>query len=258
MTSTIIERLRAGQLVRVMHFTGLSSPKLVEVAGILGNLHGLWIDQEHSAIPHSKLELMLMACRAVELDAFARVPPTDYATIMRPMEAGCSGVMVAQIRSLAEVERVVGWAKYPPQGVRGLFTATIEADYGNVAMETHVETANRDRWVAIQIETVEAVELVDQIAAAEGVDWLFVGPADLSVTLGVPGQYLHPKCVAALERVSAACQQAGKPWGVLSRDAEHARVCRELGCQLFSIFGDIDCFRAGLTALEERFADIMG
>jgi 2-dehydro-3-deoxyglucarate aldolase/4-hydroxy-2-oxoheptanedioate aldolase len=258
MSETIIERLRAGQLVRVMHFSGLSSPKLVEVAGILGDIHGLWIDQEHSAVPHAQLELMLIACRAVGLDAFARVPPTDYATIMRPMEAGCSGVMIAQVRALAEVEQAVAWAKYPPRGVRGLFSATAEAGYGSVAVATHVATANRDRWLAIQIETVEGVEIVEQIAAADGVDMLFVGPADLSVTLGVPGDFLHPKCVAALERVAAACKRADKPWGVLSRDAEHARKCRELGCQLFSIFGDLDCFRSGLKALEERFADVLG
>jgi 2-keto-3-deoxy-L-rhamnonate aldolase RhmA len=257
MPDTIIQRLRDGQLVRVMLFSGLSSPKLIEVAGILGNFHGLWIDQEHTAVPHSQLELMLMACRAVGLDAFARVPPTDYATVMRPMEAGCSGVMIAQVRTLAEVEQAVQWAKYPPQGVRGLFTSTIESRYGKVDMGTHIENANRDRWLSIQIETTEAVEIAEQIAATKGVDWLFVGPADLSVALGVPGQFLHPKCVAALERVSAACKRVGKPWGVLSKDAEHVRKCRELGCQLFSIFGDIDCFRAGLKALEERFADIM-
>jgi 2-dehydro-3-deoxyglucarate aldolase/4-hydroxy-2-oxoheptanedioate aldolase len=76
------------------------------VAGILGNFHGLWIDQEHTAVPHAQLELMLMASRAVGLDAFARVPPTDYATVMRPMEAGCSGVIIAQVRTLAEVEQL--------------------------------------------------------------------------------------------------------------------------------------------------------
>jgi 2-dehydro-3-deoxyglucarate aldolase/4-hydroxy-2-oxoheptanedioate aldolase len=255
--STILQRLRAGQLVRVMHFTGLSSPKLVEVAGILGDFHGLWIDQEHTAVPHAQLELMLMACRAVGLDAFARVPPTDYATIMRPMEAGCSGVMVAQVRSLEEVEQAVAWAKYPPQGVRGLLAATVEADYGKTDMRTHVATANRDRWVSIQIETLEALEAINQIAAVEGVDWLFVGPADLSVALGVPGEFMHPKCIAALERIAAATRKAGKSWGILSKEAEHARKCRQLGCQLFSIFGDVECFRAGLKALEERFADIM-
>lgn len=257
MTDTIIKRLRAGQLVRVMHFTGLSSPKLVEVAGILGNLHGLWIDQEHSAVSHSQLELMLMACRAVGLDAFARVPPTDYATIMRPMEAGCSGVMIAQVRALEEVQRSVAWAKYPPKGIRGMFGHTVEAGYGTVEMGQHAANANRDRWLAIQIETAEAVEIIDQIAATEGVDHLFVGPADLSVTLGVPGEYLHPKCVSALERVSAAAKKSGKSWGILSNDPTHVRKCRELGCQLFSIFGDLECFRAGLKAAEERFADIM-
>jgi 4-hydroxy-2-oxoheptanedioate aldolase len=257
MSDTIIKRLRAGQLVRVMHFTGLASPKLIEVAGIVGNFHGLWIDQEHSAVPHAQLELMLMACRAVGLDAFARVPPTDYATIMRPMEAGCSGVMIAQVRTLAEVEEAVGWAKYPPQGVRGMFGGTVEAGYGNVDMGKHVASANNERWLAVQIETVEAVEIIDQIAAVEGVDHLFVGPADLSVTLGVPGEFMHPKCLAALERVSAASKRAGKSWGILSKEAAHARHCRKLGCQLFSIFGDIECVRAGLKSLEERFADIM-
>lgn len=255
--STIVERLREGKLVRVMCCTGLSSPKLVEVAGILGHFHGIWIDQEHSAIPHSQLELMLMACRAVGLDAFARVPPTDYATITRPMEAGCSGVMIAQLRRLAEVEQAVAWAKYPPRGVRGMFAGTIEAKYGSLEMRKHAEAANRERWVAIQIETAEAVEIVDRIAALDGVDHLFVGPADLSVNLGVPGEFLHPKCLAALERVAAAAKKSGKSWGILSKDPEHVRRCRELGCQLFSVFGDLDCFRAGLKALEERFADIM-
>lgn len=257
MSSVIKERLAAGQLVRVMHFTGYATPKMVEVAGRLGNFHGMWFDQEHAAIPHAELELMLIACRAAGKDAFARVPPTDYATIMRPMEAGCSGVMVAQVRTLAEVETAVEWAKYPPVGKRGFFGGNSECGFGVVDMATQVVAANRERWLAIQIETPEAVEIADQIAAVEGVDWLFVGPADLSVTLGVPGQFLHAKCVDALQRVAAATKKAGKAWGTLSRDVEHARRCRELGCQLFSIFGDLDCLRVGLRTLEERFPEIM-
>lgn len=257
MPSVIQQRLAAGQIVRTMHFTSWIGPRAVEMAGMVGNFHGIWIDQEHAAIPHADLELLLIACRAAGLDAFARVPPTDYATVMRPMEAGCSGVMIAQVRTLAEVEQAVQWAKYPPVGRRGYFGANFETSFGSVDMATHVANANRDRWVSIQIETPEAVEIVDQIAAVKGVDWLFVGPADLSVTLGVPGEFLHPKCVAALKRVDAAVKNAGKAWGTLSRDSEHANRCRELGCQLFSIFGDFECLRAGLAALEERFADLM-
>jgi len=257
MTSVIKQRLLAGQIVRTMHVVGYATPRIIEMVGRLGNFHGIWFDQEHAAIPLAELELMLIACRAAGVDAFARVPPTDYATVMRPMEVGCSGVMIAQVRTLAEVEQAVEWAKYPPVGRRGFMGATIEAEFGRIDMATHIANANRDRWVAIQIETPEAVEVVDKIAAIKGVDWLFVGPADLSVTLGVPGEFLHPKCVAALERVGAATKKAGKSWGILSRDPEHASRCRELGCQLFSIIGDVDCLRVGLQTLEERFANLM-
>lgn len=255
--STIKDRLAAGQIVRTMHVLGYATPRVIEFAGLVGNFHGVWFDQEHSAIPHASLEMMLIACRAAKLDAFARVAPTDYATVMRPMETGCSGVMIAQVRTLAEVEQAVSWAKYPPIGQRGMFAANAETGYGQTDMATHVSAANRDRWVSIQIETAESVEIVEKIAATKGVNWLFVGPADLSLTLGVPGDFLHPKCIDALKRVAAGAKKAGKAWGILSRDAEHARVCRELGCQLFSIFGDIDCFRVGLETLEKRFADIM-
>jgi len=257
MPSLIKERLTSGKIVRAMHVVGYATPKVVEFAATLGNMHGVWIDQEHAAIPHAQLELMTMACRAAGKDVFARVPPTDYATIMRPYEAGCSGVMIAQVRTLEEVEQAVEWAKYPPVGTRGYFGGNIENRFGDVDMASHVANANRDRWLAIQIETPEAVDIAEQIAATKGVDWLFVGPADLSVTLGVPGDFLHPKCVEALKRVGEATKKAGKAWGTLSRDVEHARRCRELGCQFFSIYGDIDFLRIGLRAIEEKFKEFM-
>ena len=119
MANSIKQMLSAGKIVRVMSMGSLVDPKLIEIAGTIGDIHGLWIDQEHCAVPHRQLEMLLTACRASGLDAFARVAPTDYGTIMRPMEAGCGGVMVAQIRTLGEVETAVSWAKYPPRGTRG-------------------------------------------------------------------------------------------------------------------------------------------
>ncbi len=255
MNNTIQQRLAAGQIVRTMFLGPLASPKLVEMAGLVGDWHGVWIDQEHSAIPHQQLELLLLACRAARLDAFVRVPPTDYATIMRPMEAGASGVMVAMIRDAAQVRQIVQWAKYPPLGTRGLFQANYEAGFGTIEPARHVETANRDRWLAIQIETLEALESVEEIAAVEGVDWLFVGPGDLACNLGVPGQALHPKCVAANERVAAACRKVNKPWGTLARSPEHAAQCREFGCQLFSLGGDMDLVHRGLAATKKMYAE---
>jgi 2-dehydro-3-deoxyglucarate aldolase/4-hydroxy-2-oxoheptanedioate aldolase len=197
---------------------------------------------------------MLIACRAAGIDAFARVPLVDYASIMRPLEAGCSGVMVAQVRTLDEVHNAVSWAKFPPLGIRGVFGGNAEARFGAVDLPSYLAEANRERWVAIQIETAEAADLVEEIAATKGVDMLFLGPADLSVTLGVPGEFLHPKCVAVMERIGAACKKHGKHWGTLSRSIEHAEKAREHGCQLFSIFGDLDIVSAGLKTLEQKFA----
>src|SRR5262249_929276 len=153
-----------------------------------------------------------IACRAAKMDAFARVAPTDYATVMRPMETGCSGVMIAQVRTLAEVEQAVAWAKYPPVGQRGMFTANVETGFGKVDMATQATRAKRGWWVTTQMEPRESVDFGDKAAAARGVDWFFGGPADLSVTLGVPGDFMHPKCIEALKRVAAGAKKAGKAW----------------------------------------------
>ncbi|NIL96152.1 MAG: aldolase [Planctomycetales bacterium] len=257
MSGRIKQLLDAGQIVRTMHLGQLPSPKLIEVAAVVGGVDGIWIDQEHCDISTADLEILLVACRAAGMDAFARVAPTDYATIMRPMEAGCSGVMVAQIRTLDQVHASVKWANFPPLGERGVYPGNFEGAWGTVDLASHVARANRDRWLAIQIETTEAVEIVDQIVAVSGVDWLFVGPADLSVTLGVPGQYDHPDFLAALRRVSAACRAAGKPWGTLCRDVAYAEQARDLGCQLFSIYGDLGSFAIGLAADRDRFAEVL-
>ena len=251
---TIKQRLLDGQEVRVALAGALATPKVIELFGLFGNYHAVWIDQEHCAIPQQQIELMMMACRATGIEGFVRVPPLDYCTIMRPMEAGACGVMVAQIRDVAQVREIVEWAKYPPDGVRGIFRANAEAWRGPSDVVELMTTANRDRWLAIQIETPEAVQCVDEILAIDGVDTVFVGPGDLSATLGVAGQPMHPKCTDALQRVAEATKKAGKSWGVLPLSPEHADYCRSLGCQMFSLTSDAQAMRAGLAAAQETYA----
>lgn len=257
--NTIKKRFDQGKLVRVMAFGQLASPKLVEMAGHFANVHGVWFDQEHSAISHSELELLLTACRAAGLDAFSRVAPTaGYTGFMRAMEAGCSGVMAAQIRTLEEVQQAVSWCKYPPQGTRGLFLGCYESGFGSVPAAEHINQANQDRWLAIQIETTEAVELADEIAHTDGVDWLFVGPSDLSCNLGIPGQFDHPDFLRAIEHVAQAASQAGIPWGTLARDKEFAQTCYDMRCQLFSVVGDSDAVKLGLALVNQQMTELFG
>jgi 2-dehydro-3-deoxyglucarate aldolase/4-hydroxy-2-oxoheptanedioate aldolase len=170
------------------------------------------------------------------------------------MEAGAGGIKVAQIRTVEEVLQVAGWAKFPPAGIRGMFLNNYEAKWGLENAKHLADSANRDRWLAIQIETREALDVLDEIAAVEAVDHLFVGPGDLSVALGVPGEFMHPKCISALEKVSAAVQSAGKSWGVLTKEAEHAATCRDLGCSLFAFTSDMALVHAGVQATRLKFA----
>lgn len=254
---SIMKRLEQGQEVNIFSIGNIPSPKIIEIVGMLGGYHGIWIDEEHAALRQQDIEILALACRASGLDSYVRVAPVNYATLMRPMEAGVGGVMAAQVRSVAEVEQIVNWSKFPPIGQRGLNPSNFEGNYSMKSLADIVECGNRDRWLSVQIETVEALEVVDGIAAVPGIDHLFVGPADLSVALGIPGQYLHDDCKRALEKVSIACAKAGKTWGILVRGPEHAQFCRSLGCKLFAFSNDLGAIIQGLKAIQSVYSDFL-
>ena len=252
-THSIKGRLARGEAVNIFSVGAIPSPKLIEMVALVGGFHGIWIDEEHAALGLQQIELLTLACRAAGLDSYVRLAPVNYAAVMRPMEAGAGGIMAAQIRGVDEARQIVRWAKFPPLGERGLNPSNCEGGYTTIPLPRLVESCNRDRWLSVQIETLSALDEVDQIAAVEGIDHLFVGPADLSLALGVPGEFLHPKCKEALIRVSRAADAAGKSWGILVRGAEHATFCRDHGCQLFAYGNELSTFIAGLRSLRGNY-----
>jgi 2-keto-3-deoxy-L-rhamnonate aldolase RhmA len=118
------------------------------------------------------------------------------------------------------------------------------------------EGANRDTFVAIQIETVSAVDEVDEIAAVDGVDLLFVGPSDLSQALGVTGDFTHERCLEAIDAVAGACRRHGKHWGAVTPTPDYAALLIEKGCTLVSAVNDVKLVGAGLDAMREAFAAV--
>ena len=210
---TIKSRLAGGKLVNIFAIGPIPSPKLIEIAAMSGGYHGVWIDEEHAALTLRDIEILAMACRSVGLDSYVRLAPVNYATVMRAMETGVGGIIAAQVRSVKESQEVVSWAKFPPLGVRGINTGNYEGEYGTRSLAKHIQITNHDRWLSVQIETLEALECVEEIAAIEGIDHLFVGPADLSVALGVPGEFLHEKCIAALSPRRQGSQASGQVVG---------------------------------------------
>src|SRR6516225_7145913 len=180
------EALAQGKLVRVFCVGHLCSPKLVEIIAVHGGYEAIWLDQEHVGLSPDQIEQAVRAARVGGLDTFVRLAPTDYATVMRALEAGAGGIMAAQVRSARQVEEIVQWAKFHPRGQRGINAMGVDGHYGMMPLSDYLRRANADTFVAIQIEHAQAVEEVEQIAAVREVDLLFVGPADLSQSLGLP------------------------------------------------------------------------
>jgi 4-hydroxy-2-oxoheptanedioate aldolase len=250
------QALAQNRLVRVFGLGQLCHPKFVEIIGLQGGYDGVWLDQEHAGLSIAQLEHACLAARAVGLDSFVRLAPTDYATVMRPLEAGAGGVMAAQVRSARQAEEVLQWAKFQPRGMRGVNGSGVDGRYGTRPQLEYMKSANEDCFIAIQIEHADAVAEVEAIAALPEVDVLFIGPADLAQSMGVPGQWDHPRIWQALERVAAAARAHGIHWAILPRNVEHARRCVELGCRMLSVGLDTWALQRGLASFLQEFAAV--
>lgn len=250
---TLKQRLQAGERCIVFAAGRLFHPNMVEVYALHGGFHGFWIDHEHTGFTVREMETAATAGRAAGLDCFVRIAPTDYALVTRCLESGASGVMAAQINSAAMAEEFVQWCKFAPQGRRGLNSGGYDGRFGTLPLAEFCRQANEQTLVIVQIETAESVECVDEIAAVEGVDLLFVGPADLSQALGRTGEFLHSDCVAAVDRVAAACEKHGKSLGAVTLNPDHAAMLLERGCRLISPTNDVRTFNVGIEETKRRF-----
>jgi 2-keto-3-deoxy-L-rhamnonate aldolase RhmA len=249
--------LARDQLVRVFGLGQLLSPKLVEIVGLAGGFDAVWLDQEHAGISIDQIEQSCLAARARGLDSFVRLvaqSATDYATVMRPLEAGAGGIMAAQIRNADQARDVVRWAKFHPDGLRGYNGLGVDGDYGRLSAADYIAKANADTFIAIQIEHFEAVDDIERIAAVPHVDVLFVGPADLSQSMGIPGQWDHPTVWQAMERVAAAARRNGIHWAVVALTPDYARRAVDLGCRCLGIGFDSLALFQGLEAIRKQFA----
>jgi 2-dehydro-3-deoxyglucarate aldolase/4-hydroxy-2-oxoheptanedioate aldolase len=249
--------LAQDKVVRVFAVGQLCHPKIVEIVGLQKTFDAVWLDHEHAGLSMGQIEEAARAARLHGLDSFVRLAPTDYATVMRPLEAGAGGVMAAQVRSARQAEVVVRWAKFHPQGLRGVNGTGVDGGFGSLPQAEYFRQANAETFIAIQIEHVDAVADVESIAALPGVDVLFVGPADLGQSMGLVAEWNHPRIWQAIERVAQAASQHGKHWGILPRDLAYARRCVALGCRMLSLGMDVWTLHGGLKALRAEYAEYL-
>lgn len=253
MFERIKDRLARNELILAAGVGRIGHRNLLQIIGIQGGFHAVWFDHEHVGLSIDELEVGTMACRSQGLDCFVRVAPTDYALVTRCLEAGGGGVMAAQISSAEQAEQFVRWSKFHPRGSRGLNAGGWDAQFANMPIAEFCEKANRESFVAIQIETVAAVEQSADIAAIDGVDMLFVGPSDLSQAFGVTGQFFDKQCLQAIDQVATACKQHGKHFGAVCVNPEHADMLIEKGCKMLSPASDVKIVNAGIQAIKQQY-----
>jgi 2-keto-3-deoxy-L-rhamnonate aldolase RhmA len=258
MTEKLNRLLAEGRPVRLFALGQLCHPKLVELLAFVGGFDALWLDQEHAGLTVAQIEEATRAARAGGIDTFVRLTATDYATVMRVLEAGAGGLMAAMIRSTAEAEQVVRWSRFAPVGLRGLNGTGVDGRFGTLALSDYLRQANEQTVVGIQIEHVDALNDVEGLAALPGVDFLFIGPADLSQSMGITGEWDHPRLWEAIERVAAVCGRHRRPWGILPPSPAHAVRCVDLGCRMLSIGLDVWAFRDGVRATLQAYRDVFG
>ena len=241
------------ELIPTFVLSRMVHPVVIELFGLAGGYRGFWLDLEHASISTEQIVMAGVAARANNFDCFVRMPPTGYWQVTQCLEAGAGGVMGAQIHSAEQAAQFVSWAKFPPEGSRGINASGRDGDYTHKPMDQFVIHANRRSMVAIQIETLGAIDQIDAIAALPGVDMLFIGPGDLSLSLGVVGQLHHEKMWEAIGRVAAAAKRHGKAWGAVVLDPQFAIRAIELGCRMPTIGTDALALRFGIDTLQKTF-----
>jgi len=213
----------------------------------------LWIDTEHTPMTVESVSAHLLAARACRTPAFVRVPGSDTGGIKRMLDAGVGGIIVPQIASVQEVERIVADSRYPPAGNRG-FGPRRPMDYGRRALPAYLKEADDQVFVSVQIERIEALEQVEDIARIPGLDSLVLGPMDLSASLGHLGEVDHPQVEAAMDRVITAARDAGVLVGMgMGAQPQLAAQWAERGVDWIQLGCDFEYLVNGAHALFEGF-----
>lgn len=242
-------RIHAGEVL-FGAWAGLGSPAAAELLGRSG-LGWVVVDLEHGAGTEAELVAQLTAIEVTGTAALVRPQSGERLRIGRALDLGAAGVVVPRLDTVEQVRETVTFLRYPPAGTRGVALLTRGGRLGSVK-HAGVAALNDDIVGIVQIESPSALEAADEIAAVDGVDVLFVGPADLSHSLGVPGQFDSSSYQDALGKVVAACRAHGKAAGILLYDPASFAPHLDLGYTFVGLGADnsfvLDGARAALAA----------
>lgn len=208
-------------------------------------------DLEHSGFGFETVKSAMRYFEAADVATIVRVPSKEYHHIARACDMGAEGIMIPMVGNAAEAKAIVDCMKYFPLGKRGVALGVAHDNYSAGAVQEKFTAANARTTLFCQIETAEGAENADAIAAVEGVDCLWVGHFDLSVSLGIPGEFDHPKFLKAIAQTIAATKKHGKALGRLVPTTD-------LGIALYKQGFDFCCYSGDVWVLRDALTQAIG
>jgi 4-hydroxy-2-oxoheptanedioate aldolase len=232
------------------------SPLAAEICAGSG-LDWLLIDAEHSPNGLESLLAQLQAVHGYPVSAVVRPPIGDAVLLKQYLDLGVQNLLIPMVDTPEQAAGLVRAVQYPPHGIRGVGSALARASRWN-RIEGYLENAAESVTLLVQIETAAAVENVAEIAAVDGVDGLFIGPADLAASMGHLGQQEHPDVVAAVEHCIRVVKAAGKPVGVNAFAEATARRYIAAGVDFILVGADVALLARGSEALAAKYISVSG
>jgi 4-hydroxy-2-oxoheptanedioate aldolase len=248
--SSLNAKLQSRQFV-VGTFLEIPSPALVELLGLAG-FDFVVVDREHGAIDLKDTEELIRAGLSTAISVMVRVPTCEPAAISQPLDMGAAGIHVPQIETVQMAELAVNSSKYHPLGNRGLQVYVRSASYGARGAPDYLATANHDLLIVVQVEGEKGVANLDAILNVKGVDVAFIGPYDLSQSLGFPGQVQHPCVQQTMADAIQKARKADKHIGTYCDDVETAVHYRGIGVSYLTVSIDAYIFLSGARSIVSR------
>jgi 2-keto-3-deoxy-L-rhamnonate aldolase RhmA len=232
-------RLREGETVIGTWLEELRSPAVAQLLAAAG-LDFLLIDMEHGPYNLETVADIVRMARQEEITPIVRVPDLSWERVGRVLDAGAQGLMLPRVERPEQVEDFVAYLKYPPAGRRGMAYGLGNTDFQWVTPQEYINFINEEILVIIQIENTQAVANLDALAAVPGVDVFFIGPEDLSISLGLAGQYDHPRLLETIDHIIAAAKRHSFIPGMPTSQPESLPALGQRGVRFITYASDLE------------------
>lgn len=226
--NTVKKALAEGKLQLGAGFGTFRTPDVARIYADAG-FHWAFIDTEHGGFDLETVQDICRVAVLVGLCPIVRVAEMQYSLVARALDCGAQGIIFPRVESPELLARAVSWARFPPLGIRGYGLTPLQVDHGKATIPEVIEHLNANTLVVLQIETKFGVEIRDELLSVPGIDVVMVGPADLSVSLGVGGEFLHPLMIEAMEKIRDSCVSHNVTPGTQTRGIPQAKFWRDRG-----------------------------